>query len=291
MGLIDSLNNGKFVVLTEIDPPKGVDTSSMIETVDPLKGRVDALMVTDMPSAVMRLGSLCSSYFLQEKGFETVCNLTCRDRNVLALQSDLLSAAALGLRNIYISEGDDITYGDHPKATPVNEVCPDEFLEVAKKLKENEDSAGNKLDSAPSFNIGGFVNAGLNGDELDREINRILKMEKHGAAFVLTQAIFDLNTFGEFIKKVRSKSSIPIIAGLILLKSVATARFLNMHVDGVSVPDAIIERLYSAGDKQKESISITAELISGLREICQGVNLVAMGWESKIPAYLDAGGL
>src|SRR4030043_1251063 len=119
MGLVNSMGS-KFVICADIDPPKGVDTAGLFRTANLLKGRIDALIVNDMPSAVMRMGSLATSYLLKERGLETICNITCRDRNVLALQSDILSAASLGLENIYISRGDDITYGDHPRAKPVN---------------------------------------------------------------------------------------------------------------------------------------------------------------------------
>ncbi len=291
MGIIDSIKKEKFVVISEIDPPKGANADPVLEKAEMLKGRVDALLITDMPSAVMKMSPISASCLLNQKANETICSMSCRDKNILALQGDALGAAALGIRNIYITEGEDITFGDHPKAQPVNEVTANEFLGVAVKLMDGVDSAGNTLEGAPQFNIAGCVNPNAMGEEFDNEISKIIELDKQGVSFLITAPVFDIKTFQKFVKTVRHNSNIPIIASTILLKSVATARFINMHVDGVSVPDAIIDRMYSSGDKGKESIAITADLISGFKKICQGVNLQAMGWEAKIPAYLDAAGI
>jgi methylenetetrahydrofolate reductase (NADPH) len=290
MGFIDSLKNGKFVILCEIDPPKGIDTSGLFEKADLLKGRVDALLVTDMPSAVMKIGSLTVSYLLKGRGFDAIYHLSCRDRNALALQSDLLSAAALGIENVYITEGDDITLGDHPRSKPVNEISADEFLGIVKKLQEGHDYAGNELEGVPRFNVGTLLNSNAQGSAIDDEFAKMEERVKQGVAYFITPAIFDLKSFEKFMKRVRSNYKVPVIAELILLKSVATARFLNRHVPNVTVPDAIIDRLYSAGDKVMESITITAELIRGLKNLCDGVHILALGWESKLPDFLDAVG-
>jgi methylenetetrahydrofolate reductase (NADPH) len=290
MGFITSLNN-KFVICADIDPPKGVDTASLFRTAYILKGRIDALIVNDMPSAVMKMGSLAASYLLKEKGFDAIYNLSCRDRNVLALQSDILSAAALGIENIYITQGDVITSGDHPHAKPVNEINDDELMTLLKKLKEGTDAGGNKLNSSPQLNIGAMIQSSLAGDALEKEIERMKDKTDKGAIFFLTPPVFDLNAFEVFIKKARRAVQVPIIAELIILKSVATAQYINKHIDGIYVPDKYIDRLYSAPDKQKESIAITAELINGLKQLCNGVNIKAMGWEEKIPAYIDAADL
>src|SRR3990172_3797494 len=144
MGLINSMGS-KFAICAEVDPPKCVDATGLFRTADLLRGRIDALIVNDMPSAVMRMGSIATSYLLKERGFDTICNITGRDRNVLALQSDILSAASLGLENIYITRGDDIPFGDHPRAKPVNEINDDQLLTVVGRLKEGTDAGGNKL--------------------------------------------------------------------------------------------------------------------------------------------------
>jgi methylenetetrahydrofolate reductase (NADPH) len=287
MGFINSMGS-KFVICADVDPPKGVDATVLFRTADLLKGRIDALIVNDMPSAVMRMGSLAASYLLKERGFDTICNITCRDRNVLALQSDILSAASLGIENIYITRGDDITYGDHPRAKPVNELDDDQFLTVLGRLKEGMDAGGNKLTSAPQLNIGVALQYGPAGNSPEQEIEIMNDKIARGAAFFIVPPVFDLSTFEKFITRISKKVSAPIIAEMILLKSVATARYINKHIQGITVPDKYIDRLYSAPDKQKESIAIAAELINGLKKLCSGVSIKSMGWEEKIPSYLDA---
>ncbi|MFC1670422.1 methylenetetrahydrofolate reductase [Spirochaetota bacterium] len=291
MGLQDSLNDGKFAVIAEIDPPKGCETAGLFEKTDPIKGRVDALLVTDMPSAVMKLGSLSVSYLLKERGFDTIFNLTCRDRNVLALQSDLLNASALGIENIYITRGDEISLGDHPRVCVVNEVNEVEMLSIVRGLEEGKDWAGNKLESSPKFNTGSYLNLNMKGEELENEMREVGEKHQQGASFFITPAVFDPESFGESIEKIRKVIDVPIIAEIILLKSVATARFLNKHVDHITVSDSIIDRMYSAGDKLAESMSITADIIKGLRGLCEGIKIVPLGWEEKLPSFFDAAGL
>lgn len=287
MGFTERMSNGEFVKVCEIDPPKGVDTSEFFETADMLKGRVHGILVADLPGAVMKMGSLAASFLLKERGFETIFNISCRDRNVLALESDILSAYALGIRNLYIVDGVDIKSGDHPNAQPVNNVNSLELLSIVKRLKEGFDSGGNELTGKPDFYSGIFVNSNAKVHALDLEIAKLEEKIRQEADFVITPAVFDLKAFEGFIKKVRKSYRIPIIAEIILLKSVATAKFINKHVEGVMVPDAIIERLYSAGDKQAESIAIAVDLIKGLKDLCQGVKIVPLGWEAKVPAVIS----
>lgn len=288
MGLVDSLKKEKFVIIAETDPPKGAKADSLIETADLLKGRVDALLVTDMPSAVMKMSPVAACSLLKRSGHETICNISCRDRNILALQSDVLGAAALGIENFLISDGEDISFGDHPRAMQVREIMADDLLGISSRLKEGADFAGNRLESSPIFYTGAMVNPGAAGEEFEQEIARLQIIEKEGTSFLVTPPLFDAAALGEFINKIREKCSLPVIASTIVLKSVATARFLNLHVEGVTVPDSTIDRLYSAGDKFKESIMISADLVREFRNVCQGVNIMAMGWEARIPAILDA---
>lgn len=287
MGLIERMSNGQFVIICEIDPPKGVDTDEFFRTADMLKGRVHGLLAPDLPGAVMKMGSLAASFLLKERGFETIYNISCRDRNILALESDILSAYALGIKNLYIVDGVDIKSGDHPNAVPVNNVNSMNLLSIVKRLKEGFDSGGNELTGKPDFYTGIFVNSNAKVHALDLEISRLEEKISQKAGFVITPAVFDLNAFEEFIKKARKSYSIPVIAEVVLLKSVATAKFINKHVENVMVPDEIIERLYSAGDKQAESIAIAVDLIKGLKDLCQGVKIVPLGWEAKVPAVIN----
>lgn len=288
MGFMDSINKKEFVTLCEINTPKGVDTRGLYEVTNLLKGRADALMITDMPSAVMRMGSLSASYLLKERGFDTIYNITCRDRNLLAIQSDILGASALGIENIYITNGDDITMGDHPRSKPVMEVDDSMLLSLLKRLQEGYDTSGNELEGAPKFNTGAYINSNARVHALEHELGKMEEKIKQEVAFFITPAIFDLKSFEEFISKIKPYNRAPVIAEVILLKSVATARFINRHVENVSVPDEVIDRLHSAGDKLAESIAITGELIKGLKKLCSGVHIVSLGWESKLPLFLDA---
>ncbi len=287
MGIVNRMNEGEFVVLCEIDPPKGADTGELYHTADMLKGRIDGIVVSDIPGAVMKMGALAASYLLKEKGFDIVCNISCRDRNVLALQSDILSAYALGIRELYISDGVDIKLGDHPGAKPVNEVDSLELLSIVKRLKQGFDHGGNEITGKPDFNSGVFVNSNAKVHALELELNKLEEKIEKEAAFVITPAIFALNEFEEFIKRLRKLSNIPVIAEVILLKSVATAKFINKHIENVAVPDTLIDRMYSAGDKQAESIAIAVDLLKGLRELCQGVKIVPLGWEAKVPMIMS----
>lgn len=288
MSFLDKLKNKEFVKLCEINPPKGIGLNELYETTDMLKGRVDALLVVDMPSAVMQMSPMAVSCLLKKRGFDVICNVTCRDRNVLALQSDLLGAYALGIDNIYITDGEDIKLGDHPKAKSVYEVSAKQLIHIVQHLHDGYDSAGNKLVDSPKFNMGTFVNSNMELEYMDKELVQMEDKIEQGASYFLTPAVFDLKLFEKFITKVKKNYDVPVIAEILVLKSVATARFINKHVNNVTVPDEIIERLATAGDKKHESIKITSELVKGLKELCDGVYIIALGWESKIHEFFDA---
>ncbi len=291
MNIIEKLKSGKFVYLSEINPPKGTDFTEFHSIAGLVRNRVDALYVTDMQGAVMRMGSIAASCELIANGYDVLCNFSCRDRNVLALQGELLGAVSLGIKNIYITDGEDITSGDHPKGKEVYETGSDGLVAIAKKMQDGFDFTGNKLTGAPSFHMGTSLNSSFTGDAMDAELRRMDEAVNGGVDYFITPAVFDLERYGKFVKKVRDHSNIPVLSELILLKSVATARFINKHVANINVPELIIERLQRAGDKQLESIAITSEIISGLREICQGVVIIPLGWEMKLPVFLEAIGI
>jgi 5,10-methylenetetrahydrofolate reductase len=291
MSLQPLFEKGKFVVTAEVGPLKGTDTTELMEAVELLKGRVDAANVTDQQSSVMRLGSLAVCHLLKMKGLEPVLQMTCRDRNRLALQSDLLSAAVLGIENVLSITGDLPVLGDHPEAKPVYDLDSVQLLWVMNKLNEGFDMQGNELAGKPSFFPGAVVNPGAD-TEAAREL-QLLKMEKKiaaGARFFQTQAIYDPAAFAKFMKRA-GKFGVPILAGVIPLKSAGMARFMNKNVSGVFVPDALIEKMTAAEDKTKMGIEIAAGLVKELKGMCQGVHIMAIGWEKKVPLVLEAAGL
>jgi 5,10-methylenetetrahydrofolate reductase len=291
MSLQPLFEAGKFVVTAEVGPLKGTDVSEIKEIAELLRGRVDATNVTDQQSSVMRLGSLAVCHLLKEKGLDPVFQITCRDRNRLALQSDLLSAYVLGIENVLAITGDLPVLGDHPQAKPVYDLDSVQLLWVIKRLNEGYDMAGNELKGKPNFFSGAVVNPGANTEAaFELQLIKMEKKIKAGARFFQTQAIYDPDAFARFVKRAEG-FKVPILAGIIPLKSVGMARFMNKNVAGVFVPEELIEKMAAAEDKAKTGIEIAANIIKELKGMCQGVHIMAIGWEKKVPAVLDAAGL
>jgi len=283
-----ALENGKFAVTCEIGPPKGVDITEIEDIARILKGLVDAVNVTDLQSSVMRLGSMAVSHLLSDMGVEPVFQMTCRDRNRLSLQSDLLSAYVLGIKNVLSITGDHTTIGDHPQAKPVYDLDSVSLLWAMKKLESGFDLSGKELKGKPVFFKGAVFNPGA--DTRPAVELQLLKMKKKieaGAQFFQTQAIFDDVSFEKFMERV-SKLDIktPIMAGIILLKSDKMALYMNKFVPGVQVPQSIINKMSSAQDKVSTMIEITTELIEKVKPFVQGVHIQALGWEKHVPAIL-----
>ena len=288
MKLTELFARGKFVVTSEIGPPKGVNVQEMLEVADLLKGRVDAVNITDQQSSVMRLGSLASCHLLKERGIEPVFQITCRDRNRIALQSDLLSAYALGIENVLCLTGDYVALGDHPDAKPVFDLDSVSLLVAAKRLQEGYDLAGNELAGKPDFCLGAVVTPGA--EPLEPQIIKMEKKVRAGAQFFQTQAVYDPRRFEEFMGQVKHLK-VPVMVGIVLLKSAGMARFMNKNVAGVHVPESLIEEMEEATDRRAKSIEIAARLIREMKDLCQGVHIMPIGWERLVPAVLDAAGL
>jgi len=289
--LKQALKAGEYVVTSEIGPPKGVNVEKYIEEAEPLKERVTAFNVTDLQSAVMRFGSLATCRLLIERGMEPVLQMTCRDRNRLALQSDLLSAYGLGIRNVLCITGDHQKLGDHPQAKGVFDLDSVQLLAAAKKLQEGKDLAGNDLEGNPEFFLGAVVTP--EAEPLEMQLIKMKKKIEAGAEFFQTQAVYDTDKFKEFARRV-SDLNVPILAGLVILKSVGMARFMNANVAGVNVPEELIEELKKDKDKTKSGqtgIEIAARTIKEIKDYCQGVHLMPLGWDNKVPAILDGAGL
>jgi len=290
MSFKDQLESGKFVVVAELQPPKGINLSEVYEDAESLKGRVDAINVPDLQNAIMRLGSLSVCTLLKAKGMEVIFNLSCSDRNRLALQSELLNASALGLKNVLILQGDHPSIGDHFEAQPVFDLDVMGLLGAVKRLEEGYDLMGNDLQGKPVFYVGTQINAAAKGHVLDLEVMDMEKKIRLGVDFFFTNSLYDVSLLENFIKKV-THFKVPIIVGITLLKSVGMARYVNKHVEGAFIPDSIINRLMKASDKQKASVEIAGDLIRGMKPLCQGIQIIPIGWENLIPALLDYAGL
>ena len=305
-----ALSQNEFVVTAEAGPPKGTNIQEMLKNARLLKGRVHAVNVTDNQSSVMRMGSLGASHLLLEEGLEPVYQLTCRDRNRLAIQSDLLSAHALGLRNVLALTGDYVSAGDHPQAKPVFDLESVQLLQVIQRLNQGRDCAtvagnkvlenGNELDGATDFFPGAVV--APEAEPLQPQLIKFEKKIKAGARFFQTQAVYNLDKFAAFMEYAR-RFEVKILAGILLLKSAGMAGYLNKFVPGIQVPDNLIAELKEAKERAGEDkklaakyqmeagIKIAARQIRALRDICDGVHVMAIGAEEEVPAILEEAGL
>jgi len=253
-----------------------------LEDADKLRSKVVAINVTDLQSAVMRIGSLAVSARLVQRGLEPVYQLTCRDRNRLALQSDLLSAWALGVKNVLCLTGDHPVLGDDSDAKPVYDLDSVQLLKAASTLNKGQDMAGHDLDGKPDLFAGAVVTPAA--DPLEPQIIKMEKKIEAGARFFQTQAIYEPEKFEQFINQ-SSKFKVPIMAGIVLLKSVAMARFMNENVAGIVVPDSIINEMAgtSKEDRKKKAVEISARIIRQVKPFCQGVHIMPLGWDELVP--------
>ncbi len=290
MSLKEAIDSKKFVVTSEIGPPKGTNVDEIADDAAALKGKVDAINVTDLQSSVMKVGSLAMCRLLFERGLEPVYQLTCRDRNRLALQSDLLSASVLGIKNVLALTGDHPALGDHPQAKPVYDLDSVQLIGVIKQLNLGHDMNGNKLTGSPDFFIGGVVNPGA--DEIEPEIIKFKKKIAAGAQFFQTQAVFDVDKFKKFMEQIKNLN-VPILAGIVLLKSAGMAKYMNENIAGVNVGQNLIDEMKSVSkeDRAKKSIEIAIRLIKELKPFCQGVHIMPLGWDKYVPEVLEATGL
>ena len=290
MSFSEKLKSGKFLITCEAAPIKGVNIDTVLDKeVEPLRGKVDAFNVTDLQSSVMRLGSLAVCHLLAERNLEPIFQITCRDRNRLALQSDLLNAYVLGIRNVLVLTGDYPALGDHPEAKPVFDLDSVSLLKVASGLMEGKDMKGNDLDGKPEFCLGAVVNPGY--DPIELQLIKMEKKIKAGAKFFQTQAVYNLETFEKFMKEAE-KFKVPILGGIIPLKSAGMARYMNENIAGISVPEKYIKMMTEVKREKrvKISIQISTELINGIKSLCQGVHIMPMGWKHT-PELLEASGL
>jgi 5,10-methylenetetrahydrofolate reductase len=287
MTLQEKIRSGRFVVLGEFEPPKGADFSPLSRSANLVRGRLDAVVVPEMANAVLKASSLGGCAFLQREGVETVFQLCCRDRNRLALQADILSAAALGVKNLMAVPGEDIRFGDHPQARTVNDLDLMGLLETVQKLQNGKDLSGIELRGSARFCVGSTLDTGAPGGLLNIELENLKRKIDYGAEYVLTNPIFDLRRFEQFVKRIDVKP-LAVIPTVLLLKSAGMARYIDRNIKGISIPSEIIRDIQKAPDKVKECIRITAEIIVRIKEMgMAGVLISTVGWEDKLPLILD----
>jgi 5,10-methylenetetrahydrofolate reductase len=289
--LQEKLERGAFVITGEIGPPKGTNVEPCLEEAgEYLKTRCTAVNVTDNQSSVMRFGSMATCRMLLDHGIEPILQMVCRDRNAIALQSDALSGYGLGIRNVLAITGDHQTLGDHPQSTGVFDLDSVGLLQALGELESGKDLSGNELDGKPEFFKGAVVTPCV--DPVEPQIIKMEKKVRAGAQFFQTQAVYEPDRFASFMEQVKPLG-VPVIAGIVLLKSAGMAKYMNKNVAGVNVPDEMVQDLGAAPkDKRADkSVQIAARLIDQLKDLCQGIHIMALGWERHVPAIFEKAGL
>ncbi len=285
----EKLYSGEFVVTTEVGPPKGTDISEMVHDIDLLKDSVDAINVTDHQSSVMRFPSLGGCLLIKERGGEPVLQVTCRDRNRLAIQAELLLAYSRGIGNVLCLTGDAIDVGDHKEAKPVFDLDSVQLLKMIRTMESGMDMGGNNLKGAPKFCIGASVHP--EADFIEPQLIKFDKKVAAGAQFFQTQGIFDLASFRRFMQYA-SQFNVKILAGIIVLSSARMARYMNDNVPGILVPQDIIDEMADVekGKGLQKGIEIAARFIKTIKEenLCHGVHIMAVGNEKIVPDILEA---
>lgn len=283
-GFGEKLVSGEFVVTAELCPPRGPNVEGFLQKAQKIKDIVDGVNVTDNQRSIMRFSALGAAILLRQYGVEPVLQVTCRDRNRIALQSDLLSASAFGIRNILCLTGDYVTDGDHPEAKPVFDLDATLLLKTAATLNSGFAINGRKLNGRTEFLLGAAINPCA--EPLEVTVANLERKVKAGAEFFQTQAVFDVPKFAKFMEKVHPYN-VKIIAGILLIKSVKMVHYLNENVPGVDVPERYIERIEKSSDPLETGVEICRELIEEVRPICNGIHIMTIGMEELVPRILD----
>ena len=286
--LANALQHKSFVVTSELTPPKGTDLTDLFAKATKLKDLVTAFNVTESHAARMAMDPVSVGHLLLDRGIEPIVQMTSRDKNRIAIQASMLGASALGIENLVFMGGDPPTGGDHPEAKPVFDLFASQLLQTVHILNSGRDLMGNNLNGSTNFFVGAVVNPGA--PDTNIEIDNARRKIDAGAEFLQTQAVYDVQAFADFMALANFR--IPVLAGIIPVKSVKMAQYMNTKVPGIHIPDHLIERIADAGDDKQRieeiGVDTAASTIRKLTDICQGVHVMAIGWEDKIPAILAA---
>jgi methylenetetrahydrofolate reductase (NADPH) len=287
-----ALDSGKFVVTCEVAPPKGTNLEKTAQHIELLKDKVDAMNLTDHQSSVMRFPSIGGALMVKEMGGEPILQMTCRDRNRLALQAELLFAASRGIHNVLCLTGDSVMLGDHKEAKAVFDLDSSQLLAAVRTLEKGKDLGGNDLDGSPVLYAGAIVTPEAN--PIEPQLIKFEKKIEAGAEFNQTQAVYDLEKLKKFMEYAR-QFRIKILAGVILLTSAPMARFMNKNIAGVNVPQALVDEMAQApkGGALSKGIEIAGRMIKKIHteNICDGVHIMAIGKEELVPDIMAAADL
>lgn len=282
----------KFVVTCELTPPKGTNLDPLFEKAAMLSSRVNAFNLTDSHAARMAMDPIAVAHLMLDRGFEPIVQMTSRDKNRIALQAAMLGASALGVENLAFMGGDSPKNGDHPEAKPVFDLFASQLLEAVSALQSGTDYMGNPLNGAPNFYVGAVFNPGASNLEL--EIENLHRKIDAGASFLQTQAVYNVDDFVRFVDKAGS-ISVPVLAGIIPIKSVKMAKYMNNNIPGISIPEHLIRKIEDQGDDAQgianTSVDISIDIVKQLQPSVGGLHMMAIGWEDKIPAILDGAGI
>lgn len=281
---------GEFVVLAELNTPKGVDISQFVFNARRIKGRLDAVLVPDMDNGVMRMSALAGGVLMYQQGIEAIIHVYCRDRNRLALQGDLLAAYVLGLENVVVVCSEDMVNGDHRDAKAVNDLNEIELLQAIRQLESGTDLAGLELAGAPRFTTGCTMSACKDAQALENELETTAKKIDAGAEFVIMPPVFDVDLSLAMVDQVK-ELGVPVIPTVFLIKSVGVARYIATNEPWSGITEQFIQRLRKAPDREAECLRIAGETITAVKGSAQGVRVVTLGWEHRLPAILDCAGL
>lgn len=286
MNLRNKVEAGEFVILAELEPPKGVDVSGMLAAANRVKGLIDAFIVPEMSNAVMRMSALGAAMILQDNGLETIMQICCRDRNRLAIQADLLAANACGIHNLMAVVGEDPSFGDHHQARSVYDIDLMELLKLVVTLQAGKDMAGIDLVGAPRFLMGAATDAGAQGKSPELVFAEMAEKQAAGAQFFISPPLFDIEIIEPFLKKL-DLDTVKIIPTVLLLKSVGMARYITRNLKHIHIPEPMVEQIQKSRDKVQACIQIAAKTVNALKQRgFSGVLLSTMGWEDKLPDIL-----
>jgi 5,10-methylenetetrahydrofolate reductase len=289
------LESGRFAVTAEAGPPKGASAAVMVRKAEILRHCCDAANVTDNQTAIVRMSSLAGCLLLKQQGIDPVMQIVCRDRNRIAIQSDVLGAVALGIGNILCLSGDHQKFGNHPTAKSVFDIDSIQLIQALKKMRdEKKFICGEDISGEVPLLIGAAANP--YADPFEFRVVRLAKKVKAGANFIQTQAVYDVAKFAKWMKMVTDRGldkEVHILAGVIPIRSAGMARYMRDYVSGVSVPNEIVTRMEQAKNAKEEGAKIAVEIIEQIKEIpgVHGVHIMAVGWEEVVPEITQQAGL
>ncbi len=294
MTLKEKIAAGKFIITSELGPPQSASAKVIRRKTVHFRDGVDGVNITDNQTAIVRMSSIAAGKICVEEGLEPIIQMTCRDRNRIAIQSDLLGAWALGIQNVLCLTGDYMSFGNHPEARPVFDMDSVQLTATVSNLNEGRFLSGDSIKTAPDFCIGAAANPF--GEPFDFRIERLAKKIRAGAHFIQTQPVYDVEAFSKWMEAVRRRglhTKIAILAGIMPVRSLKALRHMQTEVPGMRVPDAQLRRMEGVKDGEKEGAAMAVDIIKAVKEIegVRGIHLMPLFWEKVTPQLLEASGL